>query len=235
MKEGIALTQDKNLSKLPDTCYSTSDYSGEVILIKKGELGYYLTPYSVQDRNKNREIADSLNVQQGVTRAQAEAMKAGSIFGWDIPAVDPEYWIAQDRPPIPAATNEYDDEKAFSLNNGEYFLYIQTCDSGYDYTIYHGDYQEYDGGQLDEPSMTIGEAALYIINDFSRGRDAFHIETYDPDTLQEAVYGVEAAEAADIISAAQASHLQKRIEEAQARSTQQAQEPSVQEKGARLE
>lgn len=229
------MSQDHILSKLPDACYSTSDYSGEVILIKKGETGYYSTPYSDPDRNKNREIADLLNAQLAVSRAQEQAMKAGSIFGWNIPAVDPDHWVPQDGAPISPPTSEYDDEKAFSLNNGEYFLYIQTCESGYDYTIYHGDYLEYDGGQLDEPSMSIGEAALYIINDFSCDRGAFHIETYDPDVLQEAVYEVEATKAAEIITAAQAGQLQKRIEEAQVRSTEQLSEPPVQGKEERSE
>lgn len=227
------MPQDHILSKLPDACYSISDYSGEVILIKKGEVGYYSTPYSDQDRNKNREIANLLNAQLDVTSAQEQAMKIGSMFGWNIPAVDPDHWVARNEAPISPTVHD-DEEKAFSLNNGEYFLYIQTYESGYDYTIYHSDYSEYDGGQLDEPRMTIGEAALSIINDFSGEHGAFRVEAYDPDILQEAVYEVEATKAADMISAAQASHLQKRIEEAQARSTAQQQEliPQVKEERA---
>lgn len=228
------MPQDHILSKLPDACYSTSEYSGEVILIKKGETGYYSTPYSDQDRNKNREIADLLNSQLDVTPEQEQAMKIGSMFGWDVPAVDPDHWAARDGAIIPTAVHD-DEEKAFSLNNGEYFLYIQTYESGYDYTIYHSDYSEYDGGQLDEPNMTIGEAALSIINDFSSGHGAFHVETYDPDLLQEAVYEVEATKAADIITAAQTSHLQKRIAEAQARSTEQQQTLVPQAKEERSE
>lgn len=206
------------LSKLPDACYSVSDYSGDVIFLKKGELGYYSTPYSDPDRSTNRDIVNHLNAELGVSRAQEQAMKAGSLFGWDIPAIDPDRWSSQEASPSAAVGSLIDDEKAFSLNNGEYFLYIQTYEDGYDYTIYHNDYSEFDGGQLDNPELSIGEAALEIINDFSNRKGAFHVEVYDPDLLQEAVYEVEGSKAAALLSSVSATPLDHRIENAQSRS-----------------
>ena len=38
-----------------------------------------------------------------------------------------------------------------------YYLAIQTCDSGYDYTLYDANYREIDGGQIDNPEMTMDE------------------------------------------------------------------------------
>ena len=77
----------------------------------------------------------------------------------------------------------WDDQKAFSLDNGKYYFAIQTCDDGYDYTIYHSDFSDYDGGQLDEPDMSIDEATESILEDF--GMQNLSREPYDYDELTE--------------------------------------------------
>ncbi len=74
-----------NTAKLPEYCYGTLPSTGEVVIIKRGEMGYYssnATPGNAQ--------ADDLNAVIGVTKAQAEAMMSGSMFGWDIPSADPD-------------------------------------------------------------------------------------------------------------------------------------------------
>ena len=56
-------------------------------------------------------------------------------------------------------------ETAFVLNSGN-TLFIQTCDSGYDYTLYGPDNKALDGGQLDAPGLTLpdaGEEALALL------------------------------------------------------------------------
>ena len=56
-------------------------------------------------------------------------------------------------------------EAAFALDNGN-TLFIQTCDSGYDYTLYGPDNKALDGGQLDAPGLTLkdaGEKALALL------------------------------------------------------------------------
>ena len=45
------------------------------------------------------------------------------------------------------------------------FLEIHTCDDGYDYTFYKSDYTEYDGGQLDNPELSIIKAVEELLND----------------------------------------------------------------------
>ena len=40
---------------------------------------------------------------------------------------------------------------------------IQSCEDGWDYTIYHSDYSVMDGGQLDAPELTIQEAREQIL------------------------------------------------------------------------
>ena len=53
-------------------------------------------------------------------------------------------------------------EAAYCLESGDY-LYIQTSETGYDYTLYGPDYKELDGGQLDNPSLSLVEAGKEIL------------------------------------------------------------------------
>ena len=54
-------------------------------------------------------------------------------------------------------------EAAFALDNGN-ILFIQTCDSGYDYTLYDADNKALDGGQLDAPGLTLSDAGQEALN-----------------------------------------------------------------------
>lgn len=77
-------------ASLPDKCYTVAEGTASVAVIEKGKPGYV----EVQIPSKSIEEADSLasyyNKNAGVTPAQFEAMKAGSMFGWDSPAADPK-------------------------------------------------------------------------------------------------------------------------------------------------
>ena len=53
-------------------------------------------------------------------------------------------------------------EAAYRLESGDY-LYIQTSETGYDYTLYDPDYKELDGGQLDNPDLSLAEAGKEIL------------------------------------------------------------------------
>ncbi len=77
-------------SDLPEVCYSILPSTGDVIIIKHGESGYYRCEYSTEDKAFNREFANDRNANLGVSKAQIEAMLAGSMYGWDVPAADPK-------------------------------------------------------------------------------------------------------------------------------------------------
>lgn len=77
-------------SDLPEVCFSILPSTGDVIIIKHGESGYYRCEYSTEDKAFNREFANDRNANLGVSKAQVEAMLAGSIYGWDVPAADPK-------------------------------------------------------------------------------------------------------------------------------------------------
>ena len=53
-------------------------------------------------------------------------------------------------------------EAAYRLESGDY-LHIQTSETGYDYTLYGPDYKELDGGQLDNPDLSLAEAGKEIL------------------------------------------------------------------------
>lgn len=53
-------------------------------------------------------------------------------------------------------------EATYRLESGDY-LYIQTSETGYDYTLYGPDYKELDGGQLDNPDLSLAEAGKEIL------------------------------------------------------------------------
>ena len=57
---------------------------------------------------------------------------------------------------------EVPQEAAYRLESSDY-LYIQTSETGYDYTLYGPDYKELDGGQLDNPDLSLAEAGKEIL------------------------------------------------------------------------
>ena len=79
----------KFAERLPELCYSTLPSDGSLILLKRGESGYFQTEWNQNKPENNRRLADHLNRQRGISKAQEEAMSFGSLFGWDKPGADP--------------------------------------------------------------------------------------------------------------------------------------------------
>jgi len=77
-------SEGKIFEGLPPLCYSTLNSTGEVIIIKRGESGYF----PIKDQTGLTDI-DLLNKNLGVTKAQVEAMKIGSMFGWHVAGANP--------------------------------------------------------------------------------------------------------------------------------------------------
>jgi len=83
---------------LPEKCYAVLPSSNEIITIKHGEDGYFHTDKYGHDRAHAQAIVDEYNGQLNVTKAQAAAMLAGSMFGWEVPAADPKNYDKQGQP-----------------------------------------------------------------------------------------------------------------------------------------
>ena len=63
------------------------------IIIRCGERGYYPSEWDTGNREENREIASSHNVRRGITDIQEAAMLAGSMFGWNTPGANPQWYL----------------------------------------------------------------------------------------------------------------------------------------------
>jgi hypothetical protein len=72
------------IDKLPEKAFATLSSTGETILVKRGEKGYF-----PQDAFINSD-PNELNERLGVTKAEAKALYMGSMFGFDAPASDPD-------------------------------------------------------------------------------------------------------------------------------------------------
>lgn len=71
--------------ELPEFCFAEAH--GETVMIKRGMTGYFVTGY--------KETPAELNAKLGITAAQYEAMVVGSMFGWHVPAADPNKYDEQ--------------------------------------------------------------------------------------------------------------------------------------------
>ena len=80
-------------NELPDACFSVLPSTGQLIIIKNGESGYYPSEWDTGNREENRDIASSHNECRGISNIQESAMLAGSMFGWNTPGSNPQWYL----------------------------------------------------------------------------------------------------------------------------------------------
>ena len=80
-------------NELPDFCLSTLPSSGQLIILRKGERGYYASDWDTGNREENQNIAREHNRRRGISDIQEAAMSAGSMFGWSLPGADPQWYL----------------------------------------------------------------------------------------------------------------------------------------------
>lgn len=80
---------------LPPTCFCVIPSTGELIIVKRGEIGHFPTGAPTISKEDNQEIADEINADRGISKAQAAAMRAGSMHGWNVPTADPRSYDKQ--------------------------------------------------------------------------------------------------------------------------------------------
>ena len=76
-------------SSLPEKCFVYVESTDEIGIVERGEMGYWPAGVVPEKGISKRQSVDYLNDAQGVTKAQATAMKAGSLCGWATKAADP--------------------------------------------------------------------------------------------------------------------------------------------------
>ena len=69
------------LHKLPGAAYARHPEDNRPIALRRGYNGYWEAP-GVDVEAENEKL--------GISKANVEAMLAGSMFGWEIPAADPD-------------------------------------------------------------------------------------------------------------------------------------------------
>ena len=83
---------------LPEFCYANLPSDNSCILIKRGEKGYYPVKLDDDMYGASEAEVDAMNQSLEVTKAQKQAMIAGSKFGWDVPASDPDMYDEDGKP-----------------------------------------------------------------------------------------------------------------------------------------
>lgn len=68
--------------ELPEICYAAHPEDGHVVVIIREEAGYRESLASIEAG----VTAEEINKAIGITPEQANAMLAGSMFGWECPA-----------------------------------------------------------------------------------------------------------------------------------------------------
>lgn len=124
-------------------------------------------------------------------------------------------------------------QEALFLVDDATYLHIQSCDSGWDYTLYDAaSMKELDGGQLDMPEISRMKAVLQICDDNDLGRDSVK---YAPlsmiETLQEAAYQQMQAEASQMAASSQLPEAQEQALDEYPMPDEQVSTPDMQEYG----
>ncbi len=78
---------------LPETCFAVMPGEGSLIILKRGEKGYYRSDWETGDKVQNKNIADWHNQRSSITPAQVMAMQVGSMYGFDVPGADPQRYF----------------------------------------------------------------------------------------------------------------------------------------------
>ena len=76
------------MNTLPKVCAVVHPTTGEPVLITRGERGYRGFDFHPRKREPAHEVVKTFNDIMRVTDQQAQAMLAGSMFGWDCPAAE---------------------------------------------------------------------------------------------------------------------------------------------------
>lgn len=96
------------LKKLPAESYVWDVSTPGVSVVKRGVRGHYpqIMPAELRYVQKRgdyavlhkagRAFVAEMNKRAGVTPAQAQAMHAGSMFGWELPCADPDSYEGAD-------------------------------------------------------------------------------------------------------------------------------------------
>ena len=180
-----ALTPEGNLTLVDDYHTDYSDGSGQqfITLVSKSGNTFYL----VIDRNaKGQQTVHFMNlVDEADLLALMEEDAADAYTAEKEAAAQSEQDICQfgemmERTGSTAypEIQTQDEQGAWELG-GKGYLAIQSCEDGWDYTLYHSDFSVMAGGQLDEPELTIQEVREEILEAHHKEKGRRVLKDYD--------------------------------------------------------
>ena len=144
--------------------------------------------------------------------------------------IDPN---AKKEPEMAVLDAEANQQEALFLINDATYLHIQSCDSGWDYTLYDAaSMKELDGGQLDMPELSRKNAVLQICDDNNLDSTSLrHAPMSMIETLQEAAYQQMQAETSQMIASSQLPEAQEQALDEYPMPDEQVSTPDMQEYG----
>ena len=144
--------------------------------------------------------------------------------------IDPN---AKKEPEMAVLDAEANQQEALFLIDDATYLHIQSCDSGWDYTLYDAaSMKELDGGQLDMPELSCMKAVLQICDDNDLDSTSLRRAPLSMvETLQEAAYEQMQAEASQVTASAQLPEAQEQALDEYPMPDEQVSTPDMQEYG----
>lgn len=144
--------------------------------------------------------------------------------------IDPH---AKAEPEMAVLDAEANQQEALFLIDDATYLHIQSCDSGWDYTLYDAaSMKELDGGQLDMPEISRMKAVLQICDDNDLGSTSLrHAPMFMIETLQEAAYQQMQAETSQMTASSQLPEAQEQALDEYPMPDEQVSTPDMQEYG----
>ena len=141
--------------------------------------------------------------------------------------------LAEAMPEMEVLGADANQQEALFLIDGATYLHIQSCDSGWDYTLYDAaSMKELDGGQLDMPELSCKNAVLQICDDNDLDSTSLrHAPLSMIETLQEAAYQQMQAGASQVAVSSQLPEAQEQTLDEYPTPDEQVSTPDMQEYG----
>ena len=141
--------------------------------------------------------------------------------------------LAAAMPEMEVLRADANQQEALFLIDDAAYLHIQSCDSGWDYTLYDAaSMKELDGGQLDAPELSRMKAVLQICDDNDLDSTSLrHAPMSMIETLQEAAYEQMQAEVSQMTASSQLPEAQEQALDEYPMPDEQVSTPDMQEYG----
>ena len=166
------------------------DYTGKDNIEVEGHIGtwYTIDTTTIKDKQffllEHEEYGDETSAL--IIDAEGKLILADVWNGFD--DLDEHF----DYLAMKGINNGIDEHIAYKMS--EFYLYVQSVDDGFDYTIYDKNLNSLDGGVYDDPTITMSEAVSIIKEDLGSDIKSLQLSVAEPIDVTEFLSKVEIAE-----------------------------------------